>query len=383
MRVLFWAGTFWPVLGGVEVLAAKLLPALRERGCEFIVITSKREPGEPDVERYEGIPIHRLPFWIPQNYTDIERLMEMRRRVAALKRSFQPDLVHVNAVGLGDFFYHTTANVQPTPLLVSLHGTWGYLNGGVDSLAARTLRAADWVVGCSAAILEKGRRLVPEITRRSSVIHNALAVPALAADSLPLAEPRLLCLGRLVDGKGIDLAIAAFKLILTRFPRARLVIGGDGPARFALERQVAELGIRDVVEFIGQVPRDRVPFLLNTATLVLIPSREEAFNLVALEAAFLARPVVATRVGGLPEVVADGETGLLVEPENVAGLTAAVQFFLDHPQIAVKMGQVGRRRAKRLFNWDTYVTAHDSLYRELIAKRRAPTDPTSPLPEAI
>jgi glycogen(starch) synthase len=98
-----------------------------------------------------------------------------------------------------------------------------------------------------------------------------------------------------------------------------------------------------------------------------MPSRwEEAFGLVALEAALMARPVVATRVGGLPEVVLDGETGLLVQKDDSGALARAVGFLLDHPEQAMSMGNAGRLRAKEVFSLARYVDAYDTLYRRLI-----------------
>jgi glycogen(starch) synthase len=175
-------------------------------------------------------------------------------------------------------------------------------------------------------------------------------------------------LGRLSPEKGFDLAIEAFSRIVRQFPRARLTIAGDGVARADLGAQIVKFGLSDSVEFLGWVdPRD-VPALINSATLVLMPSRQESLPLVALEAALMARPMVATRVGGLPEVVAHGETGVLVDPENAQSLADAVTFLLRCPERAVQMGKNARRRAQQLFSWKTHVDGYDSLYRKLTAK---------------
>jgi glycosyltransferase involved in cell wall biosynthesis len=157
MRVLFWSGAFWPQIGGVEVMASKLLPALRERGYEYLVVAPKSYPYLPDQEQWRGIPVHRFPFWSLMNSGEIEWVTELRQRVAQLKRSFAPHLIHINAVGRGDFFHLTTKNAHPAPLLVTLHGEWSKFGIRRHSVVEQTLRAADWVIGCSAAILEIGR----------------------------------------------------------------------------------------------------------------------------------------------------------------------------------------------------------------------------------
>jgi len=368
MRVLFWSERFWPTIGGVGLSASKLLPALVARGHEFIVITLKEYAELPEEDGYKEIPVYRLPFWTALATGNTSQFIELRQRIAHLKRSFAPELIHVNFLGSSVLFHFQTAAVQPAPLLVSLDSALPHEVIGHDSLAGRTLRAADWVTCVSAARLTQVRKLVPEITPRSSFIYQGSKVPSHLPESLPTEAPRLLCLGRLVPGKGFDLALTAFTLILARFPAARLVIAGDGPARSELEQLAAELGVSDTVSFVGWIYPDEVPTVINTATLMVVPSRQESFGLVALEAALMARPVIATHVGGLPEIIVDKHTGLLVEPENSSALAEAIMFLLDRPEIAIQMGQAARVRVQEVFSWDHYVEAYDALYQKLVRK---------------
>jgi glycosyltransferase involved in cell wall biosynthesis len=100
---------------------------------------------------------------------------------------------------------------------------------------------------------------------------------------------------------------------------------------------------------------------------VLIPSRViEGFGLVAMEAAMMGRPVVATRSGGLPEVVIDGQTGLIVERDDSNALAAAIAYLVDHPDMAAQMGRAARNRAQTIFDWERHIDAFDELYRRLI-----------------
>jgi glycogen(starch) synthase len=241
---------------------------------------------------------------------------------------------------------------------------------GPDTLLRRTLRAADWVTGVSSDTLAQARSHAPEIISRSSVIFNGLDAPALLPEPLPVGTPRLLCLGRLQTQKGFDLVLSALPAIIDRFPDLRLTIAGDGPERAGLERRASELKLAGVVDFTGWVSPDKVPELINSATIVLVPSRSEAFGLVALEAGWMARPVIAASVGGLPEVVAHGKSGLLVKPENSQGLADAILFLLTHPQQASQFGLEGRRRARELFSWETCVAEYDSLYQKLAQATR-------------
>jgi len=173
-------------------------------------------------------------------------------------------------------------------------------------------------------------------------------------------------LGRLITRKGFDVALSAFALISRRFPEGRLIVAGDGPARSALEKQAADLKIAHQVDFVSWVAPEEVPALLNTTTIMLMPSRREPFGLVALQAAQMARPIVATRVGGLPEVVVHGQTGVLIENENVAELAEAISMLIECPEVAIGMGQAARNRALTSFGWDRCIDAYDMLYRKLI-----------------
>jgi glycogen synthase len=359
MRILFWSSAFLPQIGGIGVLAAQFLPAMRARGYEYLVTASQGDRSLPSSATRQGIPVHRFPFW--QSLANIDELMEVRQQVAELKRRFAPDLIHINGAGRDDFFHLVTASAHPAPLLVTLHGEWVK---EADAIVKRTLQSAAWVVGCSNAILDKGQRLASEIVPRSSVIYNAVAETFVLPAPLPTPQ-RLLCIGRLSKEKGFDLALTAFACIVRRVPDLRLVMAGDGPERRRLENQAVEMGLKDTIQFLGWVAPENVPELINTATLVVMPSRAESLPMVALQAAQRARPVVGTRVGGLPEVVIDQETGFLVDKENPEALANAIAFLLDHPKRATRMGQAARDRVQRKFNWQQHVDSYDKLYRKL------------------
>lgn len=365
MRVLFWSLTFWPNIGGMEVHAARLLPSLRERGHEFLVVAPKNYLDLPDDDQYCGIPIRRLPFQHSLAPT-IEHVAGVRDQVIRLKREFAADLVHVNGVGAMDFFHVSTAHVHPAPSLVTLHGDWGRLG---DTIASLTLRGASWVAGCSAAILARGRQVAPGIANRSSIVFNGIDpgdTPSIAA----VREPKLLYVGRLADEKGADLAIEAFALLAQRMPAARLTVAGEGPLRADLERRAIALGVRAAVDFAGWIVPDRVMRLINEHAAVIMPSRQDSFPLVALEAGAMERPVVASRVGGFPEIVVHGQTGALVEVGDVAGLADACARLLSDPEAAREIGRAARRRVLERFSWSRHVDTYDALYRSLVPQER-------------
>jgi glycogen(starch) synthase len=225
---------------------------------------------------------------------------------------------------------------------------------------------ADWITCVSATRVAEARRLVPEIINRLSCIYNGRETPSCEPEPLSFKPPRVLCLGRLDRIKGFDIALPAFVSIVSDFPQARLVIAGDGPERGELERQAGVLGLQASIDFIGWVRPDEVPALMNTATVVVIPSRNEGLPNVAKEAALMARPMVATNVGGIPELVVHGETGLLVASEDSLALAKTIRLLLEQPRFAAEMGRAARLRAQQLFSLERYIDAYGGLYKKLI-----------------
>ena len=364
MKILFWSGTFWPKIGGVEVLAARLLPALQNKGHEFMVITPRLSEDQAYEDNFQGIPVHRFDFNDHATFEDMKCLAATKSRILKLKRAFCPDIVHMNALDIGAFFHLITASECPAPMIVTLHGGWGDIPPIRDSLISQTLRQADSVIGCSKAILNRGMEFAPEIEPRSSVVYNGIDPPLTPVNPLPTDPPVLLCVGRLVPEKGIDIALPAFAEVEKALPGTRFLIVGDGEDRVALEHQAAILGLAGV-EFLGWSAPDAVANVMNSATAIVMPSRADSFPLTALEASMMQRPVIASAVGGLPEIILDGETGLLVGPENPSELAKAIIRLLGNFEQATRMGKAARERVATCFSWSGHVDAYDRIYREL------------------
>ena len=377
MRLVYWTEAFWPSIGGVEVLGAKFIRAIVERGYDAVVVTGHGNRELPDEQAYseyefEGIPVHRFPLFQALVNRQVDQIAEIESRLRRFYIDFDPDLFHLNFTG-ATLLYHSraAARARRAATVVAIRLALPKQGGRGSMLAGQLLRSADWVTANSSQMLSHTRDLVPEIASCSSLIYNGLDVPDLAPAPLEFGQPRLLCLGRVVDDKGFDVAVDAFPAVLARFPNVRMTIAGDGGARQKLEQQARNLGIDHALEFVGWVERDDIPALINESNVVVVPSRwEEAFGLVALEAAQMARPVVATRVGGLPEVVLHQETGLVVDKEDAAALADSIVFLLERPERAVEMGERARERALRDFGWDRYVDEHDALYRRLTRQCR-------------
>lgn len=173
--------------------------------------------------------------------------------------------------------------------------------------------------------------------------------------------------GRLAPQKGQRHLIAAMPMLLERVPRAHAVIAGGGDLEEYLRDLATELGVAERVHVLG--PRRDVPALMHAIDVFAMPSIWEGFGLVLLEAMAAGRPIVASRVATIPEVVADGETGLLVPAGDPPALADALASLAHDPGLAKEMGEAGRERLRRGFSIEKMVGDTELLYRELVESR--------------
>lgn len=204
--------------------------------------------------------------------------------------------------------------------------------------------------------------------RKLAVIPNGIDTSRFAYLG-PAAGGPVVAVGRLVPAKGTDTLLRAVAVVTRQRPNFRLEIAGDGPIRPELEQLAADLGLGAAVRFLGNV-RD-VPALLARASAVALPSLSEGISLTLLEAMARGLPVVATRVGGTPEVVADGTTGLLVPPADPDRLAAALLDVWPVTERSCAMGRAGRERVERTFDVRRMVAEYDALYLRLLGRRAA------------
>ncbi|MBI3784966.1 MAG: glycosyltransferase family 4 protein [Deltaproteobacteria bacterium] len=358
MRILFWCDALWPGMGGIPVLAADLITALTKRGHELHVVTDQVPRSSPLPDPGTAVPIHRYPFLEVLHSKSAPQILSLARSISDFKHNLRPDLVLAFVLTPSLFFHLQTRRARPSPLMVALHGSLPVGAESGESVVGQVLDAADWVTMCSESCWREAVGRYPFISGKSSVVRNALERRFPTPSRLSFDPPRLLYVGRLSHEKGVDIAIAALPAVLERAPDARLQVAGDGPLRTVLRDLAKKFGLADRVEFFGFVSNHEVRRLLSEASIVAVPSRSEGFSLVALEAAQAGRPVVASRLGGLPEVVVDGATGLLVPPESPPALAAAILKLIADPAGAQVMAANACRRADETFQWSEYVDAY-------------------------
>ncbi|MDD5725928.1 MAG: glycosyltransferase [Patescibacteria group bacterium] len=201
-----------------------------------------------------------------------------------------------------------------------------------------------------------------------SVIHNGINTGNFCRS--PQRETRnngivrLICVSRLAQWKRIDLLIRA----LQGMTGVVLEIIGDGGYRQELKRLVRDLKLESIVTFRGYVKNGDLKNFLQVSDVFVLPSNADSFGIVFLEAMACGLPVIGCRAGGVPEVIADGQTGLLVQPNDLDSLRSAIKSLVDNMELRAKMGNAGLQRAKDFFEWDIISARYLSLYQTVLSK---------------
>lgn len=360
MRVLYVSEHFWPEIGGVEVVGARLVAGLHARGHEVTVVSSELDPPIVGATSFGGVTVHRLDLTPALIAADPGRIVASRRLLTDLVRTAAPDVVHVAASALGAYWVPTLARTG-VPLVLSLHGWAPDLDAGPGSMATRATEAATRITACSRATLDAAIAAWPAVAVRSSVIHAGIEHPEPSAPTT--TPPTVVGVGRLHHEKGFDVLVDAWALVVSDHPTARLHLAGDGPERPRLEAQVRALGLAGAVTLLGWVTPDGVGAVLDSAAVVVVPSRAEGFGLSGLEAAVRGRAVVSTAVGGLAEALGDGTTARFVPTDDPVALARAVSALLEDPGGAAALGARARARALGAFGWPRCLDEHEAAYR--------------------
>ena len=367
MRILFLTSAYLPDgVGGIEMLLLQACRLLRSRGYTVEILT----PEAQGPDQVEGVRVHRLNLIKPIQARDPRALLAVDRRLQEIIQSFQATVVHSHDMGPLLWFYLRIppASTPPRPpLIVSVHNVMTEhlqphnLAPSSFTRMGRLLESADLVTAVSHSCLRDTLSYAPSIADRLELLPNGVLPPR-----HPTGKPdpdQMLCVGRLVPQKGFDRAIEAMVAIRAQRPTARLLVAGVGPEAQSLQALVARLGLQEAIDFLGLLNGDSVRQQMARSALVLMPSRYEGLPLVALEAAWAGRPVVASACAGLNEAVLADVTGVLVPEGDVPALARAALALLEDQPRAARLGAAARTRAESEYSLDRYVSNCESLYR--------------------
>jgi glycosyltransferase involved in cell wall biosynthesis len=367
------------VLTGPAKNLIRFASRARSADTQIEVVIATYERGKPEENRFiaaardAGIQVEVIPEKGPFD----------RRVIAGIRRvieNVRPDIIQTHAVK-SHFLMLLTGAWRTTPWVAFHHGytTTDWKTGMYNRLDRLSLRRPHRIVTvCGPFAEELRRRGVP--AGRISIIHNAvkpfIALPEAVIHGvrsrfgLPEGVPVLVTIGRLSREKGhADLleAVALLRNTRAEFP-FRVAIVGEGPERGVLERRIAALGLFETVTLCGH-QTDTAPFYA-IASVVVLPSHSEGSPNVLLEAQAAGVPVVATSVGGIPEIAINGVTALLVPKGDSAALANAIATVLKDRQLAAKLGAAGRENVLSRFSPDIHMRCTLSVYMAVAGSRR-------------
>lgn len=374
MRILLFPSAYAPAVGGVEELTSRLARRLLDAGDEVEVWTIRHPEALPAREEIDGINVLRFALPLPRlaagpliRYP--VAMSRARRQLLAAGSAFAPDAIHVQCFSANGVYGTWLARRLGVPVVVSLQGETLMDDGDIyaRSLTLRmalriAMRRANVVTACSQFVLDDAERfgLPPG---KGVVVPNGVELDeSLQPEQLELPFPHfVLGLGRIVEKKGFDLLLDAYKLIAARHRDLGLVIAGDGPERPALEAAAAAAGLTSRVVFTGRLSRAQVSWVMSAADVFVLPSRVEPFGIVILEALRAGTPTVVSSRGGASEIVRDGEQGLVVDPTDVGGLARAIERVLTDAELSRRFAAAGPLRAAD-FDWASISTRYRRLY---------------------
>jgi glycogen(starch) synthase len=369
MNVLLIVSSYAPNTGGLQTVTRQLASALRERGHQLKVLANCYPRTLAASEVLDGVQVVRWHFLLPR----LQQLLSLRfdlflagflylpltlMRLVFLLRGERPDVVNLHFVGAPAMFVLIARWFARFRLVVSTHGD------DVEGLAARgwfdrwvfrsLLRRAEVVTACSQYLLDEALQIEESAREKGRVIHNGIE----ASQASVVRNTRgVFAAGRMVPKKGFDVLLRAHATDPTQ---SRLTLIGDGPERESLEQLSRTLGMNGEVRFRGNQDHAQVLEEMAAADLVAIPSLQEPFGLIALEAMSLGKPIVASRVGGLPEVL-EGADALLVKPGDANELSVALdevrRRLLDDPKFGARNRELALRfSAQRMV--ESYLQAY-------------------------
>lgn len=369
-------------IAGAEKHLLTLIPGLRARGVDARLIALVEPDNAVEALAHAvqdaDVPFERVVICANADLSLVPRLMRVFR-------AYHPDIVHTHllhadlygipAARLAGVRHVVTSRHNDDQFRRTAHWRmihrlqWRMVDAGIaisDAIKAFCVEIEGAPEG-KIETIRYGLSVSPPLPNPLPV--NREGELAARADSDRVGRPLIIALMcRLIPQKGVIYGIDAFARLAADYPHTRLLIAGDGDLRAELEAHVRTLGLSHRVEFLGW-QADIHPIMAHT-DIFLMPSLWEGFGLVLLEAMSHALPIIASRVSAIPEIVIDGETGVLVAPRDADGLASAMRCLLDDSDLRARMGKAGYARLHAVFGAENMIDATLNLYHSLTRRRK-------------
>lgn len=371
-------------VGGSGIVATELGKSLASRGHQVHVIST--ETPFRFGEFHEGLAFHQVVTPTYPLFREPQYLLSLSNKIVQVARELSLDIIHAHyaiphatAAFLSQQVLAASGSGTVPRVVTTLHGTDITLVGSDPSyseIVAFSIEQSDGVSAVSES-LRKSTHAELGVSREIAVIpnfldcavHHRLDVPDLRSRLAGDPDTKVLIhVSNFRPVKRVDAVVQIFDRVRRQVP-ARLLLVGDGPELATAHRVARELGISHLVRALGA--QEEVLSLLSASDVFILPSAQESFGLAALEAMACEVPVVASRVGGLPEVIEHGITGYLHPPDALDDMAASVVKLLTDPAHHRQVGQAACRRVREHFCVERVVPMYEDFYREVIRRRGA------------
>ena len=394
IAILVWESLHSVHVGGLGVVVTRMAEELAKRGLDVYLFTRAAE-GQSKHAKINDVNYCRCEFDpgkdIISFFSNMSMAMVKELRAVA-RRSGRFDIVHGHDWHVADALYELKK--EGYPIVLSYHSSEYGRRGGAfsdkdvsteDKRVSEEIsvreglggRFSDRIITVSRTMRRELWRLYKIPREKVYIITNAIDPRKYRKDvdpnkvkkkyGIPPLTPIVLFIGRLEYQKGPDILINAIPKVLENRGDTKFLLAGKGTMKNYLKRRVRKLGISDAVRFLGWIPYRRYIDLLNTCDIVCIPSRNEPFGIVLLEAWATGRPVVATDVGGLRENIKNLVNGIKVYP-NPKSVARGINYLFNHPKIMTRVGVKGKEKVMR-FNWASSIKKLLRTYHRVLESR--------------
>jgi len=358
MRIAIIINLFPPKwLAGTELATYHLAEHLAKKGHEIHVITSQDE-GTAENSYEKGFYIHRLS---KKNIRFLSPLLFWKDIFWIIQR-IKPDIVHGQDISSG-IPALLTKKLLKIPFLIYGRGTDVYDPDWFAKLTIKTIiKNADSVIALTSD-MKKAMQAIYD--RDISVISNGIELNNYTNEppvqNVGGSEKRILFVGRLHPIKGVQYLLQAMQIVHAEMPDVRLILVGDGEEREYLESLTDRLEIRGCVEFAGRVPHEKIQGYLGQADVFVLPSLSEGFPNVILEAMAWGLPIVASRVGGIPDIMMNNTNGFLVEVKDTDDMANKIILLLQENALREKISDNNKLQVKK-YSWDDVIFKLEKIY---------------------
>ncbi len=342
---------------GDSVHTIRWVKGLAKRGFTITVITLGEEP-------IAGIETINLPVGRSRSRGYFRHLGKIKKLVNKLR----PDLIHAHySTGFGLWGYYSKFH----PYLISVWGSdiIGFPDNFIKRIFLRKiLTSADFITATSNYLKKQTLRLYPQLESKISIIPFGVEIPEAFADRKSDDIVRLVYIKKHEKIYGPDVLLAAMQKVIRIKPSIHLTLAGRGSMTAELRQQSKQLGIENSVDFCGFINSDEISSFLSQYDIMVMPSLQESFGVAVLEASAVGLPVVASNIGGVPEVLISEKTGILVPPGRAEKLSQAIIRLAENAELRRTMGQAGRKMVAEKFRWEVSLDKMAELYERLVSE---------------